>query len=119
MQLFTRVQTAMRDPRLAAAYMRWKLTTLVKGDPKIRLPWGGTISHLRHFSEFWSTLNNIPPTAEHQYVRTALGQGGIAFDIGANVGAFSLMMASSGAPSIYAFEPLPATFNILAENTKS
>lgn len=37
-------------------------------------------------------------------------------DIGANIGYFSLLAAKAGAKTVYAFEPVPSTFEILQKN---
>lgn len=44
----------------------------------------------------------------------ARGLVGTCFDIGANIGIYSLLMSEAPAVSVHAFEPHPATFNTLA-----
>ena len=41
--------------------------------------------------------------------------GDIVFDVGANIGAFTLCAAQHGA-EVYAYEPIPATFGLLQQN---
>lgn len=55
-----------------------------------------------------------------QYMLDHLKEGDVVFDIGANVGFFSLLSAHlvGERGRVYAFEPTPSTFAILAENAK-
>ncbi len=58
----------------------------------------------------------MPTPDETAFVRRALAvDDPIAFDVGANVGSFALLMAHAGA-EVHAFEPLPATYAILESN---
>jgi len=49
-----------------------------------------------------------------QYV--ALGQDDHAFDVGANLGWYSLLLNLQGSGNIHAFEPDPVNFSLLSEN---
>ncbi len=55
---------------------------------------------------------------ERVYLRhgVALGAGAVVFDVGANIGLFSLFAGAAGAGRIYAFEPIPAVFADLRAN---
>lgn len=46
-----------------------------------------------------------------------VGEGDIAFDVGANIGLFALEAAARGA-RVHAFEPMPATFAALEANSR-
>jgi FkbM family methyltransferase len=48
----------------------------------------------------------------------AVEGGGLALDIGANIGFMSMAMLAAGVP-VQAFEPQPALFDLLRENTSS
>lgn len=50
---------------------------------------------------------------EVQHVR-----GGIVIDVGANVGAFSVLAAKLGAAAVHAYEPDPTNYALLLENTR-
>src|SRR5260370_42130319 len=45
----------------------------------------------------------------------SISPGDIVFDVGANIGVFTLCAAKQGA-HIYAFEPIPPTFEVLQHN---
>ena len=51
----------------------------------------------------------------------AFPAGGVVFDVGANIGMFSLMAGERmrGAGRIYAFEPVPAVFDCLRANAEA
>jgi FkbM family methyltransferase len=50
-----------------------------------------------------------------------LGRGDVVFDVGANIGLFSVFAhrACRGDLTLYAFEPIPYTFEVLSANLKS
>jgi FkbM family methyltransferase len=108
----TKAFTVLRNPSVGFAYARWASSR----SPTLKLPWGDELSGFRHFSEYQSTQYNVPTPAETAYVRNALRNGGIALDIGANIGSFSLLIAHCGATAIHAFEPHPDTHRILVDN---
>ncbi|MEM3630909.1 MAG: FkbM family methyltransferase [Nitrososphaerota archaeon] len=45
-------------------------------------------------------------------------KGKVVIDVGANVGVFSIYTTIIGAKKVYAFEPVPETYNILKKNIK-
>ncbi len=57
---------------------------------------------------------------ERVYLRhgVALGAGAVVFDVGANIGLFSLFARRAGAARIYAFEPIPEVFADLRANAR-
>jgi FkbM family methyltransferase len=97
---------------MAIAYVRWSMQKV----PKIPVPGGGELAGLRHFSEYLSVLGDLPSAKELEFVRSRLKQGGIALDIGANVGTYAHVLENAGATQVHAFEPLPSTFQILSKN---
>ena len=52
-------------------------------------------------------------------IQLMLKDGGTFFDIGANIGSFTLIASEQGAARIHAFEPHPATFRRLKENVEA
>ncbi|MBD3922234.1 FkbM family methyltransferase [Paenibacillus sp. PR3] len=48
-----------------------------------------------------------------------LPDNGTVMDVGANIGMFTLYVSSKSSCRVYAFEPLPPTFNLLEMNTSS
>jgi FkbM family methyltransferase len=59
-------------------------------------------------------------TPELAFARAILRPGDIMFDVGANVGIFTLVGARAVGPSgqVHAFEPVPVNFDRLSENVK-
>lgn len=119
-KLLTNAKTVLSNSRMLNSYSQWISHKAIGLDPKIKIPYGGNIGHLRHFSEYWSVTNNIynmELDREQKLVQRLLIDGGIAFDIGANVGVFSTMISTSSQKAlIYSFEPLLSTFSILKSN---
>ena len=88
--------------------------------PRIRITGQSSISlgEWISFSEYWS-FQDIVPERERLFVERWLDGSSepevVAIDIGANVGAFTLLVASLGS-TVHAFEPIPETFCRLKKN---
>jgi len=55
----------------------------------------------------------------NQYdISPAIVKGKVGIDVGANIGAFSIMAAKMGAKKVYAFEPVKETYELLKENIR-
>ena len=110
----------MADPRMLAAYGRWMCSKMIcRTTPRLTLPGGSKVGEWLSFSEYWS-FKNIIPVAERLFIERHLSaeSGGLtAFDIGANLGAFTCLMASQG-HSLHSFEPIPETFCRFKKNVK-
>jgi FkbM family methyltransferase len=122
MNLTSKIQSVTSNPAMLGAYARWVGSRLFSGKaPRITLPGGAHVGEWLSFSEFWS-FQNIIPEPERLFVERCLanksGRRAMAFDIGANVGAFTCLMASLG-HTIHSFEPIPETFCRLKNNVKS
>jgi FkbM family methyltransferase len=119
MNLASKVQSALTNPAMFHAYLRWFATKLVSGKPpRLDLPESASIGEWISFSEYWS-FQDIIPEPERLFVVNCLAAktNGLAFDIGANIGAFTCMIASMG-HSVHSFEPIPETFCRFKNNVK-
>lgn len=68
------------------------------------------VSSALHYSDW-------PEYHELQFLRRLLQPGQLVFDVGANVGHLSLLLADiTGPEQVVAFEPTPVTFHRLVEN---
>jgi FkbM family methyltransferase len=80
------------------------------------IPLGGKIS-CSNFSEYLSVINLLPNSGETHFIDVCLKNASVAFDIGANVGSWSVIMNKlNPACQIYSFEPIPKTFALLERN---
>lgn len=52
------------------------------------------------------------------FFQALLQNGGVFFDVGANIGAYTLLASESAKAVVYAFEPHPATFAMLKVNVE-
>ncbi|HVG19909.1 MAG TPA: amino acid adenylation domain-containing protein [Blastocatellia bacterium] len=90
---------------------------LVNGHLRHELPNGMVVFH-KNKSETDFVYSEV---FEHQtYLRNGitLEEGACIFDVGANIGQFTLFMGLKlKSPTIYAFEPLPPTFEVLRLNS--
>ena len=127
MKIFKAVNTALRNPGMPLAYSEWLKTKLLKKQgPFLEVGFGARIGqNWNGFSEYWSFRGAgadpapaiTAPIDEliSATLRNANGPS-IAVDIGANVGAFAVALATAGFSEVHAFEPIPATFNRLSDN---
>lgn len=106
-------------PGMAGAYSSWVSTKMLsKESPAITSVNGTSIWGLPSFSEYWAFYKGLP-TAEEKLIKTCLDKAGdhsIAIDIGANLGLFTVALASLGYSDVHAFEPILDTFDKLKEN---
>lgn len=118
MNLVSKFTSVLSNPRMLAAYARWRAAKLfTRSPPRLRLPAGATIGEWISFSEFWSFHDSIPE-AERRFAELFLsrkGCRGVAIDIGANIGSYTCFIASMG-HTVHAFEPIPETFVRLRKN---
>ena len=121
MNLTSKVKSVASNPAMLSAYARWVGSKLFCGKPP-RLPLPGGASDGRMAVIF--RVLELPE--HHTGAGTAVrgtklgwqnGGAGTAFDIGANVGVFTCLMASLG-HAVHAFEPVPETFCRLKNNVK-
>lgn len=121
MNLVSKIKTITSHPGMLAAYARWMAATiLLRRPPHLALHGGAYLGEWLSFSEYWSFQNVMPETERLCVQRCLAGitEGkAVAFDIGANVGAFTCLMASLG-HTVHAFEPIPETFCRLKNNVK-
>jgi FkbM family methyltransferase len=82
----------------------------------VGIPYGGKI-RCSNFSEYLSVLNSLPDNGETHFINMCLRNASVAFDIGANVGSWSVIMNKLNPDChIYSFEPIPKTFALLEIN---
>jgi FkbM family methyltransferase len=104
----------LRDPKMLRSYAAWSL-----GGREIRLQDGSKVAGFRHFSEFWGVLNGLPTASEQALMRRCLATGGVALDVGSNIGIFALAMAGvHRGVTVHAFEPVVSNFARLAGNVE-
>jgi FkbM family methyltransferase len=123
MNLISKIRSVTSNPVMLSAYARWIGAKLFSGKPpRLPLPGGARLGEWLSFSEYWSFQNTMPE-AERLFVDRCLAGkargGGTAFDVGANVGAFTCQIASLGPHAVHAFEPVPETFCRLKKNVKA
>jgi FkbM family methyltransferase len=105
---------------MPGAYCNWLIArTLSLPMPKVKCTADTQISGWLNFSEYWSFRNGIP-AAEWLFMERCLTktpqEQPVAIDIGANIGFFTVALASVKNSVVHAFEPIPETFARLKAN---
>lgn len=114
---FRNLISIVANPPMAVAYTNW-IAGRINGEVLARLPYGAEIGGFENFSNYWGTLNKIPGKPQIDGIAKYLqGDGAVCFDVGANIGSFSLILGKRLPDCvIHAFEPAPNTFGILTKN---
>jgi FkbM family methyltransferase len=123
MNLTSKIAAVASNPEMLSNYIKWIGSRILTGkQPRITLAGRSdtSIGEWLSFSEYWS-FKDIVPVREQLFVESCLAacvkSGGVAFDVGANIGAFSLLIASMDC-TVHAFEPIPETFCRLKKNMR-
>jgi amino acid adenylation domain-containing protein/non-ribosomal peptide synthase protein (TIGR01720 family)/FkbM family methyltransferase len=107
------------DPQQAPALhrlLRFKREGLIDGHLLYQLPNGLTIVHLNN-AETVMAYNEIFGNENYLRHGVTLEEGSCVFDVGANIGLFSLFVGQRcERHTIYAFEPIPQVFELLRLN---
>ncbi len=109
MGLQKNIQTFIQNPVIHQRYLAWKTTRLITGHlPYINLPKGQRLFPADRFNDFHAIATQHPDINEFELINYLLSTSnqGIFVDVGANVGAMTLLAYSTGhVDSIVAFEP--------------
>jgi amino acid adenylation domain-containing protein/FkbM family methyltransferase len=104
------------DDSTAAVVRRLISAAADDGEHRHRLPNGMEVLH-HNVGETDFTYGEIFTGDGYLRHGVTVAPGDVVFDVGANIGLFSLFVAARcPQASIYAFEPIPATFDLLRRN---
>ncbi len=109
---------------LRAAYCRWILSRLTStSGPRLKLSQHDSVGGWISFSEYWAHRSRVAASTPEfscaaRSAKAALRRS-VAFDVGANIGTFTCVLANTGFSEIHAFEPIPETFCRFKNNVKS
>jgi FkbM family methyltransferase len=111
MNLASKIRSVVTNSGMSSAYARWLAVKTFTGHvPRLVLPGGVHIGEWISFSEYWSFQDLVPAPERLLVERCLAKKTGTAFDVGANLGTFSCLIASLGPHVVHAFEPIPETF---------
>jgi FkbM family methyltransferase len=103
------IQTFIKNPDIQQRYLHWQVTRLITGHlPYVELPKGLKLFPADRFNDFHAITTQHPDLNEFYLVNNLLSTSnkGVFVDVGANVGAMTLLAHSTGlADTILAFEP--------------
>jgi FkbM family methyltransferase len=122
--LFQKCRLIASNRAIRSAYVHWIRAKLTTGLPPVlklgeNVKIGGWISFFEYFS---CVSHGAVPEAERLFLRSILCSRHhpcVAFDIGANLGMFTCLLAEMGAKHVHAFEPIPDTFCRFRNNVKA
>ena len=109
---------------MMSAYANWQFNKrILKKLPSVSCSPNTKVTGWLNFSEYWTFSNGIP-ASEHLFILECLKQPSnrksqdkrVAFDVGANIGLFTVMLAALDNVDVHAFEPVVSTFERLSSN---
>jgi FkbM family methyltransferase len=107
-------------PRAVGRHVGWQLRRLAHAFPA-ELPLSESVLVASSGHCGVSALVNAHGMYDYnnmQLIKRVLADGGVLVDVGANVGAFSLIASEQPKAQIVAYEPHPATYELLRENLR-
>lgn len=121
--ILANTKTLVSTPGMLNIYSKWILSRRLLGkNPAVSCTSNTSVSGWLNFSEYWSFSKGIPQAEEllmEKCLSNSSNQKTVTIDIGANIGLFTVTLASLGYSEIHAFEPVPQTFSRLETNIKT
>ena len=115
---FRKALVLFRYPGKWHHFVRYLATKLLVGHGVARIPQRGRI-RTSTFSEYLSVYGLLPDRGEQNLMRKRLAYAQNVFDVGANVGVWTVLMSKfNPSARIHSFEPNSATFSLLEVNVK-
>lgn len=108
--------TLLSSTEKQVQYSHYFLSSIFHPRGRLRIPYGGRIE-TSSFNEHWSAYNLMPDDAELSLMRQWVTEDSIVFDIGANVGVWTVLLSkTSPTAKVHSFEPAPNTYELMARN---
>ncbi|MGC9943896.1 MAG: FkbM family methyltransferase [Verrucomicrobiota bacterium] len=118
MNFIQKIGVLIRDPSKLAQYCCYTYSRLLHGNGIVVIPKGGRI-RTSSFSEYLSVKILMPNRSELGMMQKFLEEGGEVFDLGANVGVWTVLMSKANpGVRVHSFEPNPSTFKLLKSNVE-
>lgn len=115
---FRKALVLLRHPRKWHHFLRYLATKLLVGNGVARIPQRGRI-RTSTFSEYVAVYGLLPGRGEQNMMRKRLAYAHTVFDVGANVGVWTVLMSKfNPSARIHSFEPNSTIFNLLDVNVK-
>ncbi len=115
---FRKALVLLRFPRKWHHFVRYLATKLLVGNGVARIPQRGRI-RTSTFSEYLAVYGLLPGRGEQNMMCKRLAYAHTVFDVGANVGVWTVLMSKfNPSARIHSFEPNSTTFNLLEVNVK-
>lgn len=112
------IKVFIQDPYKIPHYLKFIFTQIISGYGTATIPLKSKIC-TSSFSEYLSVYGLMPSEGEVNMILNYLENAKNVFDIGANVGVWSVLMSKANPNSIvHSFEPNPETFSLLQTNIK-
>lgn len=125
MSFKNKINTVIKNPFILPLFLYYKfLEIFPKRKPIVSFGNNIKFSQFVSFSEYWNTkkgiskdeIKIISETIKHLKKHNLQDYTEHCLDVGANLGLFSLLMASIGFKQVHSFEPIPSTYQRFIKN---
>jgi FkbM family methyltransferase len=103
--LFTKLGHLARNRELRSAFVQWRRARF-SSVPVCQLSDGVAVSVAPKFNDFWAVVRQHPGEDECRLFESLLPRGGVTFDVGANIGLYTVLVAKRSQARVIAFEPM-------------
>jgi FkbM family methyltransferase len=118
MTFIEKALSVLRDPKRLLQYGRYCSSRLLLGNGAVKIPQNVRI-YTSSFSEYLSVLGLMPGESELGMFQRFIPQAKVVFDLGANVGAWTVLMSKANPQArVHSFEPNPEAFAFLKKNVQ-
>lgn len=118
MKFQEKIGVLFRQPQKIIQYCQYTGSRLFHGDGIAKIPHGGQIC-TSSFSEYLSVYGLMPTVNEIAMIQKYLAHATEVFDLGANVGAWTVLMNTVNPQArVHSFEPNQNTYGLLEKNIK-
>lgn len=119
-RFFAKTIRLLSTPGMLTAYANWQFNKKIfRRLPSVNCSPRISISNWINFSEYWSFYRGIPEFEKifiFKSLQDSQSKQNIAFDVGANIGIFTVTLADLENVKVHSFEPISYTFDRLKAN---
>ena len=117
--LAEKIRWVLTDRERWRSTLEWFGAKALFRRPRLKLPFGGTISYFKTYGQYWGCRSQIPDRGCCALLERRIGIGSTVIDVGAYMGVFTVMIGKlAGKAVVYSFEPTSITYEQLVLNIR-
>ena len=117
--LAEKIRWVLTDRERRRSTLEWYGAKALFRRPRLKLPFGETISYFKTYGQYWGCRSQIPDRGCCALLERRIGIGSTVIDVGAYMGVFTVMIGKlAGKAVVYSFEPTSITYGQLVLNIR-